>query len=349
MGIDMSKTFEIGCKFLLWTSASLILGFCADTYSARLVESVVDGTNENAVEFNARNSDADNALASSIVYLEQLRSLSAAVSFEGNFFGEQYIGRGQYEESSTDPSESSFRRPLESTRFLLRATCFCSNVKEKRSDDEDEESALEIVCDSDDVSWWRYSSIEGEKNLERINIEELENVLGALDAAESAKLASAGVERVCGMNGMPGLGGLAGALKRLSVSYRFEPEVEKVEWENGVKALKISGTIKEDFWEGAKKRLGVDALDSFQLEYIPTNVEIFLSDYQFFPLKINYYSSYEIKGRKERHDFFTIEYSDVVRNDPKVDESKFNYVQPQIHYIPNNDKYVEELIPGVQF
>jgi len=348
MEIDMSKTFEIGRKLLLWTSASVLFGFCADSYSARLVESVVDGTNENVVEFNTRNSAADNALASSIVYLEQLRSLSATVSFEGSFFGERYLGRGQYEESSSDPSSSSFRRPLESTRFLLRATCFCSDVKDKRDDGETAESALEIVCDSDDASWWRYSSIEGDKTLERINIEELENVLGALDASETTKLASAGVESVCGMNGMPGLGGLAGMLKRLSVSYQFEPEVEKVELEPGVNALKIAGTVKQDFWDGAKKRLGVDALDSFQLEYLPTNVEIFLSDDQFFPLKIHYYSSYEFKGRKERRDFFTVEYSDVVRNAPNVDESKFNYVQPQIHYIPDNDKYVEELIPGVR-
>ena len=350
MATNKFKTIKTARKFLLWTSASLIFGFCADSYSARLIESVVDGAkNENAI-LVSRNSEAENALASSIVYLERLRSLSAKVSFEGAFFGEQYLGRGVYEESSSErsQSETTLRRPLESTRFLLRATCFCSDVKDARDDRENTENALEIVCDSDAFSWWRYSSIEGDKSLEHIDIEELENTIGTLDSAEYATLASSGVERVCGMNGMPGLGGLAGALKRLSVSYRFEPTAEKLELTPGVQAIKISGTIKEDFWEGAKKRLDVEVFDAYQLEYLPTNVEIFLSADQYFPLKIRYYSSYEINGRKERRDFFTVEYSEIVRNDDTIDNSKFRYVQPQINYERANDKYVEELIPGVR-
>jgi len=350
MGMIMSKTFELTRKFLLWTSASIILGYCADSYSARLLENVVDGSNEESYAVISRNSEADNALASSIVYLEQLRSLSANVSFEGNFFGEQYLGRGRYEESSSDrfQSERSARRPLESTRFLLRATCLCSDVKDARDGREGSENALEIVCDSDAFSWWRYSSIEGNKSLEHIDIEELENVIGALDSSESAALESSGVTRACGMNGMPGLGGLAGVLKRTSVSYQFDPTVEKVELESGIEAFKISGTVKDNFWEGAKKRLGVDVFDSYQLEYLPTNIEIFLSREQFFPLKIHYYSSHETNGRKERRDFFTVEYSDVVRNDKTINDSKFRYIQPQINYERANDRYVEELLPGVQ-
>ncbi len=351
MATNRFKTIKATRKFLLWTSASLILGFCADSYSARLIESVLDGSQDENTVLIARRSEAENALASSIVYLEQLRSLSVNVSFEGSFFGEQYLGRGVYEESSSDrsQSETTLRRPLESTRFLLRATCFCSDVKDARDDRENAENALEIVCDSDAFSWWRYSSIEGEKSLEHIDVEELENTIGTLDSAEYATLASSGVERACGMNGMPGLGGLAGALKRLNVSYQFEPTPEKLELTPGVQALKISGTIKEEFWEGAKKRLNVDVFDARQLEYLPTNVEIYLSvDQQYFPLKIHYYSSYEINGRKERRDFFTVEYSEIIRNDDAIDNSKFKYVQPQINYERANDKYVEELIPGVR-
>jgi len=345
----MSKKYEIARKFLLWTCASLILGFCADSYSARLIENVVDGANDARIETLESNSEARNALESSIVYLERLRSLSVGISFEGSFFGEQYLGRGRYEELSSDrsKSENASIRPLESTSFLLRATCLCSDVKDARDGLKDSESVLEIVCDSDAFSWWRYSSIKGNKTLERIDVEELENTIGTLDSSEYKALAASGVERACGMNGMPGLGGMAGALKRLNVLYQFQPTVEKVELTPGVDALKISGTVKKDFWEGVKKRLNVDELNSYQLEYLPTNVEIYLSDDQYFPLKIHYYSSYEADGRKERRDFFTVEYSDVVRNDDSIDESKFRYVQPQLNYERANDQYIEELIPGV--
>jgi hypothetical protein len=146
------------------------------------------------------------------------------------------------------------------------------------------------------------------------------------------------------MNGWPGLGGLSGTLRRLSSVYRFEPRIERAPEFKGAEVVKITGRARGDFWNAARRRLGVERFEPYLNENLPGNVEIYFGAEWPFPYKIVYFSLAEDE-EKTRNDIFTVEYSTVVRNDATIRPENFNYNQPQITFERVTSKYIESLIP----
>lgn len=319
-------------------------------FAARSQENRASSAAENDETF----SPARRLLKDSIARLEELRSLSADFDFETNMFGEQYFGRGRYEETSelseinaetSEPSERNVgaqRIPLEETRFRLRASTGKSNAKEALADVD--ENVLEVVCDAESFALWTYLSIEGKKKLAHINIEDLASKLARLRETERQQLADAGVDRPCGANGLPGLGGLSGTLKRLDAIYQFAPNVENADWNGSVDVVKIVGTMKSEYLAERIRALGVETLEPFLAENTPTKIEIYFGKDWPFPYKIQYFSISDGEN-PTRNNIFSVEYSSVVRNDATVRPENFNYNPPQINFDRATIPYLKSLIP----
>lgn len=336
---------KTAAKSALWGVVAAAAWGAASFSVERTLEEVV-GARETSAEasveaddWGTASSPAESLLRRSIVRLEGLRSLSADLEFEGRFFGERYLGRGRYEETSEGTGGSGARRStLDNVRYRLWAAISRGNAK--GASDEHEDNSQEIVCDCDRQALWKYTAMEGGKSLTRIDVEELSSGLANFSVEE---LKAIGVEGPCAANGLPGLGGLPGTLRRLSTVYRFEPRIEKAPDFMGTEVVKITGRARETFWKTSKERLGVDRFEPYLNENLPGNVEIYFGVDWPFPYKIVYFSLAEDEERT-RNDIFTLEYSTVVRNDATIRPEDFNYHQPQTTFERVTSKYVESLI-----
>lgn len=342
--VDRKRIWNRSGKAVLWLSFLLACFWQARSYSARLLEDAFSTKNDAVSDV----SEAELLLHTSVQKLLNQEALSADVEFEAFFFGEKYFGRGRYAEASAPRSSASGRRnPFERTRFLLKATLSSSNVEEaKQKQNNGEENFITIVCDCNSLSWWSYSSIEDEKKLKRINIEELWNRFQRLDPDELEVLKNNGVSDLnCGMNALPGLGGLPGVLKRVDAYYDFTAPVEKIEQESGNVLYKITGKAKDRLWNEAKKSLEVDELEPFLAENIPAYVDVYFGSEQVFPYRIEFYSL-NVDGKDAlRKNVFCVSYTP---NDDPVRPEDFNYDQPQSTFEHMEIPYLEKLIPGVR-
>ena len=307
---------------------------------ARFMSDASDATLAAPAVVGASRGETDRLFAAAISNLERLRSLSANFEFESRFFGERRVGRGRYAELSERSQNALGLPPLETNRFLLHAVLA---PNEKDAAKELEENSLDVVCDADRKTWWRFSSIEGSKSLIQLNIEELENSLAQLDSEETANLVESGVDRACGMSGMPGLGGLAGVLKRLAVSYRFEAEPSLVRSEKGDEFYKATGVARERFRDAVRRNFGEGTPNADVLENIPEKVEIYFGKDWAFPFKISYFG---VGATNASEPIFTVSYFSVVREDALIAPEDFNYAQPQINSERYESDYLQELVGG---
>ena len=213
------------------------------------------------------------------------------------------------------------------------------------ADADQEDNFLTIVCDCDALVWWKYSSINGQKELERINFEELWRLFQQLDPAETEALRANGVPDLnCGLNGLPGLGGLLGQLRRAYAYYEFGPTPEVVETRHGDRLYRVVGEARPIFWEAMKSSFGVEELDPVLSEYLPSRVEIYFDTKWSFPCKFAFYSLANDAKKPIRHDVFTVSY--LPNTDPVAPE-EFKYVQPQRNSKSVESEYLAESIYGI--
>ncbi|MBR4751858.1 MAG: hypothetical protein IK077_08865 [Thermoguttaceae bacterium] len=340
---NSTGTWTFVGKGALWAFFAVVACWQARSFS----EYIVDSAFESDSSWNGR-SETELLFDASVEKLESLNSLSADVEFESSCFGVKYFGRGKYKELSLGRARGASRRtPFETKRFLLNATLSSSDVEEATQSSGPDDNFLTIVCDCEALSWWRYSSVEGEKSLERINIEELWNRFGQLDDEELETLRANGVSDLnCGLNALPGLGGLLGLLRRARANYEFEPTPEAVETRQGDKLFKVVGKARTIFWEEARRSIGLLELEPAELEYMPSNVEIYFDAKWAFPCKFSFYSLVENGGKSVRNDVFTVSY---LPNTERVSPEDFKYAQPQSTYRHAEIDYLTELIPGARF
>jgi len=294
----------------------------------------------------------DDALRS----LEECPAFSAKVDFETRLFGKQYYGSGEYKEFPLlrDASSKSLRAPLERVNFML-------NVQmAPERDSEEAPDSLNIVCDCNKRAWWRNDATNSPATLSQINLDDLRNSLSYLGEEETRRLRENGVTRSCGMNGMPGLGGLAGTLKRVASYYRFDPNYQEVVSSRqnvdatipDVAFLKIVGVANSRYWDLIHANLNdhSSAVPDYIAENLPTSVEVYFRNLtdssgrrRPFPCKFQYFCDDASGKGEERRLLFSVEYSTVVFNDPNVQLSDFDYIQPAITFERLTDEYVREL------
>ena len=330
-------------KGALWAFFIVVVCWQARSFSEFFVDSVF----ESGSSGNER-SETELLFDASAEKLLSLESLSADVEFESSCFGVKYFGRGKYKELSVGRSYGASRRtPFESKRFLLNATLSSSDSDEATQVAGADDNFLTIVCDCEALSWWKYSSVEGEKSLQHINIEELWSRFGQLDDEELETLRANGVSDLnCGLNGLPGLGGLLGLLRRARANYEFDPTPIPVETRQGDKLFKVVGKARPIFWEESRRSIGLLELEPSQLEYLPSNVEIYFDAKWAFPCKFSFYSLLETGKKQIRNDVFTVSY---LPNADRVVPEDFKYAQPQSTYQHAEIEYLSELIPGARF
>jgi hypothetical protein len=328
-------------KTVLWSSFIVVACWQARSFSER----IADGSLNNAPSWR-QDTDTDRLFQASFQQLESLTSLSADIEFESSLFGNRYFGRGKYKELSSGGAFGVSRRtPFETKKFLLDATLSSSGLNEPPQDADQEDNFLTIVCDCDALVWWKYSSINGQKELERINFEELWRLFQQLDPAETEALRANGVPDLnCGLNGLPGLGGLLGQLRRAYAYYEFGPTPEVVETRHGDRLYRVVGEARPIFWEAMKSSFGVEELDPVLSEYLPSRVEIYFDTKWSFPCKFAFYSLAGDAKKPIRHDVFTVSY--LPNTDPVAPE-EFKYVQPQRNSKSVESEYLAESIYGI--
>ena len=328
---------------VLWSTFAVAAIYALGTYSSKMVDGMLA---PDEVIAPRTPSEADVLLSTSIRQLESLESLSADVEFESEFFGEKYYGRGRYAQAALPRSFAARRSPFEATRFLLQANLSSSSVEDAKKKARGEGNFLTVVCDCDARAWWRYTSVEGVKTLYRIDIDDLRARLMQLDSDDMEKLRQNGVPNLnCGLDGLPGLGGLAGLLKRVDAYYDLDPEYEKIKSPKGDDLLKITGRVKQKFWDHAKTTLQVAEFEPYLLENIPTNVEIYFGSSRVFPYRIRFYSAYETEGGVKTHEVFAASYEP---NSQTITPDDFRFDQPQSTFEHAEGAYIEKLIPGVK-
>ncbi len=330
-------------KASLWAFFVVVVCRQACSFYERFIDSVL----ESPPSWSDR-TETELLFESSLEKLRSLESLSADVDFESTYLGVRYFGRGEYKELSVGRGHGASRRtPFETKRFLLRATVSSSDVGETTQNPGADDNFLTIVCDCEALSWWKYSSVEGVKSLKRVNIEELWNRFHQLDDEELETLRANGVSSLdCGLNELPGLGGLSGLLRKTFAYYEFEPIPESVRTRQGDELFKVAGKARPIFWEEAKRSLNVAELGFAELEYLPSNVEIYFDSKWSFPCKFSFYSIVENGKERIRNDVFTVSY---LPNTDRVVPDDFKYAQPQSTYQHAEIDYLSELIPGARF
>ena len=342
MGEEMKTGFRIVANLIAFAALTLAGWRASDLPNrldvARFMTQTEDATLDVPAVVGRTRGETDRLFAAAISNLERLRSLSANLEFESNFFGERRVGRGRYAELSERSQNAIGLPPLETNRFLLHAVLA---PNERDADRGLEENTLDVVCDADRKTWWRFSSIEGSKSLVQLNIEELENSLAQLDEDETNNLIESGVDRACGMSGMPGLGGLSGALKRLASLYRFELEPSLVRSEKGDEFYKATGVARERFREAVRRNFGDGTPNADVLANVPEKVEIYFGKDWAFPFKISYYG---VGATETTEPLFSVSYSSVVREDASIAPEHFNYAQPQINSERYESDYLQELV-----
>lgn len=309
------------------------------------VSRAIDEAREELKVGSAETSKAVLLLNTALERLERYETISAKVEFQSSFFGNVYYGQGVYKEKTASRSLGSSRpNAFEKTRFLLDA-----KIYEMGAASVDEENSLRIVCDCDASYWWSYSSVNGEKTLRRVSLEEFWNHFQQLDDEELASLKDSGLSTAnCGLNNFPGMGGLSGMLRRVKSSFDFEPEIEQVTL-GKIPCYKISGQVKERVLSAASRRLEADVRDpnnSDLLANIPTNAAVYFDQTNAFPCRIEYYSSIGDRQAPVRNDVFAIDYT---LNNDVVTDADFDFDQPQSVFKNYEGELMKTYAPNVQY
>ncbi|MDO5555049.1 MAG: hypothetical protein Q4G68_14945 [Planctomycetia bacterium] len=300
---------------------------------------------------------------STIDRIEQLQSISTELEIDSYLFGETYKGVGKYEEllSRTEqrpspsgqsntagarPARARRLSPLEWSRFRLHVKMLPIDAKVRQ--EHEEESVLEVVCDL--KALWTYRKIEGSESLTQLHIEDLANCLSRLTEEEKASLADNAVERPCGMSGLPGLGGVSGLLRRFLVFYDFLTPPEDMALDNGrFPVWKISASLKKEHRQLMKNKLLADdpVARRTLLETVPTNLELFIGKERPFPYRIRYYSQWDEENLTPQP-ICSISFNPYYENVASINPQNFIYGPPPLNYDRINDRYLLELVPGIE-
>ena len=258
------------------------------------------------------------------LYREMLSSVEAAVSISARIrqqttlFGQEFIASGAYNELKTQ----ELRGRKDATRFRLelqiQSPAGASNT--------DSPNSLTISRDSTYQYIYRYTSIEGIKRLERIDIKRL------MEAIEKQGGYTGPIE----VASMFGLGGLAGMLRSIRNQYDFSyaPVMTQINEKNGSIAVwKIRGRLKP----AAIAALTVDANGNSQAipKHTPTAIDIYIGVDDRFPFRFDYFWTADGSDNGGENFGYLMFYDRVLHDDRNIPETIFDY-QPSENILPDD-------------
>ena len=258
------------------------------------------------------------------LYREMLSVVEAAVSISARIrqqialFGQEFIASGEYNELKAP----ELRGRKEATRFRLELKI----QSPAGSSNTDSPNSLTISRDSTYQYIYRYTSIEGVKRLERIDIKRL------TEAIEKQGGYTGPIE----VASMFGLGGLAGMLRSIRNQYNFSdaPVKTQINEKNGSIAVwKIRGRLKPD----AIAALTVDGNGNPQAipKHTPTVIDIYIGVDDRFPFRFDYFWTADGSDDGGESFGYLMFYDRVLHDDRNIPETIFDY-QPSENILPDD-------------
>ena len=258
------------------------------------------------------------------LYREMLSAVEAAVSISASIrqqiilFGQEFIAKGAYYELKAQ----ELRGHKEATRFRLELQI----QSPAGSSNTDSPNSLTISRDSSYQYIYRYTSIEGVKRLERIDIKRL------MEAIEKQGGYTGQIE----VASMIGLGGLAGMLRSIRNQYDFSdvPIMTQINEKSGSIAVwKIRGRLKP----AAIAALTVDTNGNPQAipKHTPTIIDIYIGVDDRFPFRFDYFWTADGSDNGGESFGYLMFFDRVLHDDRNIPEAIFNY-QPSENILPDD-------------
>jgi len=217
-----------------------------------------------------------------IEQFQQIKTISAdIVRLKCHFFGNEYSGSGYYlEKRLPAPRETTVSPNL----FLLVLGSFQAD---SFSNSEHSSSTLKVTATGTDI--WKFSSIEDERSVKRIDLTKLQDIL----AKSQRKNGSAGKPQSAGLGELTSLGGLEGTLIQIAKFYDFDSAVvesTQLGSEEKLAVWKVSAKLKPAPLKAMIASYGGDkVIAKHGGGHIPSAVSIYFGKEDFFPYRICYF------------------------------------------------------------
>ncbi|MGL6194583.1 MAG: hypothetical protein ACRC2T_07135 [Thermoguttaceae bacterium] len=253
--------------------------------------------------------------------VNELNTIDAEIRLKVNYLGSEFTGNGVYLDKKSE--EASV---LKDSSRLFQLVLRIQPTSVVSPSDDSGSSTLKVVCNGRDI--WKYTSIEGEKRLQRIELSKLKNMLAK---SKSPNLASE-------LGQMSVLGGIVGTLCQLEKIYDFDNgTVESGELGSGDKAFpvwKVSVPISEKKLNQLTKQQNNNSKNK-KGSAIPSSLVVYLGQEDFFPYRLEYFQG----PLAEIHDIEPMIRQDFVQvalNKGDISESLFEFRTPDHTAIPDD-------------
>ena len=270
---------------------------------------------------------ADSLYREMLSSVEGATSISASVRQQLSLFGQEFIATGGYHELKTP----ELRGRKKATRFRLELTI----PSPAGSQDSNSPNSLTIARDNTYQYIYRYTSIEGEKRLEKIDVKRLTETLEKQEHyAGPAEVGS-----------MFGLGGLAGMLHSIRSQYDFvdAPVQTQINEKNGSIAVwKIRGRLKPEVVSALTG--AANGSKSVIPRHTPTAIDIYVGVEDRFPFRFDYFWAAD-GSENGAENFGYLMFYNRVLHDRNISETIFDY-QPSDNILPDEvtDRVIQRLL-----
>ncbi|MDR2762821.1 MAG: hypothetical protein LBB88_09490 [Planctomycetaceae bacterium] len=208
--------------------------------------------------------------------------------------------------------------------------------------DQAEPNRVILVCypnrgDSKSGNIWQFRSINGNKTLYQINIDAVEAAVKRSVVGENRENYVSGKvgEQVGGVDirfsqvgKLWNVGGLAGVLGQIDRFYEFTelPKTETIE--EGVKAIKLVGSMRSVYLEFLLSNQGFKGGDRYPLN-LPSDIEVYIGLVDSFPRRIKYFNRRGVKSKPTTL-LVEINYENVIINGDPIPEHRFSTFQSEV-------------------
>ncbi|MCL2346778.1 MAG: hypothetical protein FWC50_00815 [Planctomycetaceae bacterium] len=260
-------------------------------------------------------------------------SISTNIRVQLNMFDKEFTGSGSYQEMKTP---ELYGKGTTRFRLELQIQPPASQTPEHQNAGNGQnniQNSLTIVCDKSYIH--KYTCIEGEKTLERIEIAPLMKAVGTNEQNDIPTEISA----------MCHLGGMAGMLREVRNQYDFTdtPIRTQINEKNGaVGVWKIRGRLKPALIQqflvhanGKKTKIP---------EQIPTCIDIYIGVEDRFPFRLDYFWTAD-GSEPTGEPFASLLYYNMILHDGNIAPGTFEYLPSEnIHPIDVTDQAIERIL-----
>ena len=269
---------------------------------------------------------------------QTIKTITSTVRLKCHFFGEGYGGQGFYHEKRMPAvQESAATLPaLSPNRFLLELKFQPDSLPSL----ENRSSTLKVIANGSYL--WKFTDIENEILLERVNLAELQEILTKTQRGNG----NINPLPLRGLGELTSLGGLEGTLIKMAKFYDFDSaSVESAHLDSENRAVwKVSAKLKPDKLKAMIESYGGEkSVAKHGGMHIPAAVSIYFGKENYFPYQISYYG-----GIKENpfHDSpnIELEYRNPSINGADIATTFFDYRPPTIFYEDVTEIYANRLL-----